>query len=121
MPRNFGDHAATLDQPTLSATGTKASAGDNEIIAAPTAGYRIVLINLCVQNESAIATTMILKDGATAIRRVLGKNQGDGVVIAYPAGREKRLATATALNLNLSGANSCGYSVDYFVERSNIT
>lgn len=120
MPRSLGDHAATLDQTLLSVSGTKAESGDNTLIAAPGAGNRIVIVSFCIQNESVTDTTLILKDGATAFRRVLGYNIGDGVAVTYNPGREKRLTDATALVLNLSGANSCGYSVDYFIERSNI-
>ena len=121
MTRSLGDYAATLDRILLSATGTAATSGDNDLIAAPGLGNRIVIVSFCIQNESTTATTMILKDGATAFRRVLGQYQGDGVAVTYGPGREKRLAESAKLVLNLSGANSCGYSVDYFIERSNIS
>lgn len=97
-------------------TGTKAASGDNELIAAPAAGVRIVVTSVLLQNESATATTMLLKDGATAKMRCLGQNQGDGLLMTFPPGREWKLTAATALNLNLSGANSCGYSVQYYTE-----
>lgn len=119
MPRNMGDFYGTMDRAVLSVSGAKAESGDNTLITAPAAGDRIVLISFCIQNESSTATTMILKDGATAFRRVLGQNQGDGVAVTYTPGREKRLAGGAALVLNLSGANSCGYSVDYFIERAS--
>lgn len=121
MPsRSLSDHAGTLDQVLLSVTGTKAESGDNTLIAAPGVGNRIVVVSFLLQNETGTSTTLILKDGATAFRRVLGQNQGDGVAVTYTPGREKRLSENTALVLNLSGANICGYSVDYFIERSNI-
>jgi hypothetical protein len=120
MP-SMGDHFQTLDRTLLSVTGTKAESGDNTIIAATDANNRIVIVSFSIQNESATATTMILKDGATAFRRCLGQNQGDGIAITYTPGREKRLSAAAALVLNLSGANACGYSVDYFIERSNLS
>lgn len=118
MPRNYGDFTSTLDRPLLSVTGTKAENGDNTLIAAPGLNYRLVVVSFCIQNESTTATTLILKDGATAWWRVYAKNQGDGVSITYNPGREKRLTENSALVLNLSGANTCGYSVDYFLERS---
>ncbi|MFA6046259.1 MAG: hypothetical protein WC718_14845 [Phycisphaerales bacterium] len=121
MARAYCDHTATLDRPLLSVSGAKAESGDNTLIAAPGAYDRIVLVSVCIQNESSTATTMILKDGSAAFRRVLGQNQGDGVSLTYTPGREKRLAANAALVLNLSGANSCGYSVDYFIERSNVS
>lgn len=100
----------------LNVCGTASSAGDNAIIAAPAAGTRIVITKYVIQNESATATTMLLKDGATAFRRILAQNQGDGLAEKFSSDEYKRLAAATALNFNLSGANSCGYSVDYFIE-----
>lgn len=120
MPRSFGDYASTLDRPLLSVTGTKNASGDNELIPAPGPFARLVIVSFCIQNESLLPTTMILKDGSTAFRRILGQNQGDGVAVTYNPGREKRLTENAALNLNLSGSNACGYSVDYFVERSNL-
>lgn len=97
-------------------TGTKSAAGDNELIAAPAAGKRIVVVAFVIQNESATATTLILKDGSTSQIRCFGQNQGDGLTMTFPAGREWKLTAAAALNLNLSGANSCGYSVQYYTE-----
>jgi hypothetical protein len=95
---------------------TKAASGDNALIAAPGASTRIVVSAFTIQNESATATTMVLKSGSTAKFRWLGHNQGDGLVMAFPPGREWRLGTNEALNLNLDGANSCGYSVVYWTE-----
>ena len=97
-------------------TGTKTVSGDNQLIAAPASGVRIVVTAILLQNESATATTMILKDGATARIRYLGQNQGDGLLLKFSPGREWKLTAATALNLNLSGANSCGYSIQYYTE-----
>lgn len=95
--------------------GTKAVAGNNTLVAAPAAGYRLVVWSFVIQNESATATTMILKD-AVDRWRVLGQNQGDGLAMAFDAQQPWRLNAATALTLNLSGANSCGYSIQYSVE-----
>ena len=97
-------------------TGTAATSGDNELIAAPGAGVRIVVTAFVIQNESATATTMILRDGTTAKWRCLGQNQGDGLAVVLPPGRAWKLTANAALNLNLSGANSCGYSVQYYTE-----
>lgn len=99
-----------------SATGTAASSGDNTLIAAPGAGIRIVLVSIIIQNESSTATTMILKNGSTAYERILAQNQGDGLAHAYPVDARKKLAANAALVLNLSGANSCGYSIEYYTE-----
>jgi hypothetical protein len=95
--------------------GTKAVSGLNTLIAAPAAGFRIVVYSFVIQNESATATTMELQDVVTRWR-VLGQNQGDGLAMAFDAMQPWRLTAATALTLRLSGANSCGYSVQYAVE-----
>lgn len=108
---------ATIAEKALQfATGTAASSGDNTLIAAPGGGTQLRIIALQIQNESAVATTMILKFGATAKWRTLAQLQGDGVSIPLPAGRGWPVGGGNALVLNLSGANSCGYSVCYSVE-----
>ena len=97
-------------------TGTVSASGDTTLIAAPGASYRLVVTSFVIQNESSTATTMILKDGSTNKRRVLGQNQGDGLAMVFAPGSEWRLSENAALVLNLSGANQCGYTVDYFTE-----
>ena len=99
----------------VSVSSTCATAGDNELIAAPGVGNRIVLTFLQVQNESSTKTTAVVKGAASGFARaVLG---GDASFARdYQVGREKKLAENAALNLNLSGANSHGYSVDYHIE-----
>lgn len=99
----------------LAATGTAASAGDNTMVAAPGSGNQIAVTALVLQNESDTATTMIAKWGSTEAIRVLGQNQGDGIALTFPAGRELVGGDDQPLLLNLDGANSCGYSVIYYV------
>lgn len=106
---------AGAGQTLLFATGTAASSGDNTLIAAPP-GAQIKIAALQIQNESATATTMILKFGSVAKWRTLGQLQGDGISLTMPLGREWLVGNGNALVLNLSGANSCGYSVAYYVE-----
>ncbi len=96
--------------------GVAASSGDNELVAAPDEGQRIVVVGFVIQNESAVPTTMILEDGTTDVYRCLGQNQGDGLAQRFSRGDEWRLTEAAALQMNLSGENSCGYSIDYFTE-----
>ena len=98
---------------TTRITGTESASGDNELIAAPGAGYKLVIYYFMIENESSTATTMILKDGSTAKYRRLGQNQGDGLTREFPRGDPWELAENAALNLNLSGANQCGYNVEY--------
>lgn len=96
--------------------GTAAGAGDNQLVAAPGSGKRLVVSAFVIQNESSIATTLILRDGTDDRWRVEAQSLGDGLTMFFPVGREWRLADNAALQLNLSGANSCGYSVAYWIE-----
>jgi len=98
------------------ATGTVAAAGQTQLIAAPGAGLQIVINSFQIQNESATATTMRLDAGAVPFWRALMQNQGDGVAGSLGAGREWELPANTALNLWLSGANSHGYSLAYYIK-----
>jgi hypothetical protein len=106
-------YSEVMGQPTITRTaGTAASSGDNTLVAAPAAGYKLVLLYLHVQNESATATTSLIKHGSTTVARFLAQTQGDGWLRdfnEYPM----QLPSATALVLNLSGANSHGYTVEY--------
>lgn len=96
-------------------TGTAAASGDNQLVAAPAAGSRLVIKDLIVQNESAAETTVILRSGATAIWRAKLAAR-ESLVLGFAAGEEWRLGAAEALILNLSGANSHGFSVRYRTE-----
>lgn len=97
--------------------GTKSASGDNTLVTAPATGYRLVVKGWYIQNESATATTILLKDGASSnLYRYLAQNQGDGIGRVYEQGFELRLTAATALILNLSGANSHGYWLEYWTE-----
>lgn len=95
-------------------TGTAASSGDNTLIAAPGAGLQLVISGLIIQNESSTATTGIIKFGSTAKMRSLFQAQGDGVVRDLVPAWE--VGNNAALVLNLSGANSHGYSVSYWID-----
>lgn len=96
-------------------TGTAASSGDNSLVAAPGATFRIVVKDIIVQNESVTATTVKLRSATTdKWRGVL--DQYRTLALSFPAGDEWRLGANEALQVNLSGANSHGYSVRYFIE-----
>lgn len=112
---NIGD-VDIAEKTLIWVTGTAASSGDQTIIAASGAATAHKIVFFQLQNESAVATTMILKFGAAAKYRALGQNQGDGATFTAPAGRAWSVGNNTALVLNLSGANSCGYTVCYFTE-----
>lgn len=99
-------------------TGTAAAvaaSGDQTLVAAPAAGNHLVVKDLVVQNESAVETTIILKSGSTAKwRSKLVANAA--LALSFSEGEEWRLGSAEALVLNLSGANSHGYSIRHRTE-----
>lgn len=97
-------------------TGQKAASGDNSVVAAPGANKRIVVKAIVVQNTTATATTVVLKDGATAKHTSLLQNQGDMFGRAFEFGYEWQLTANTALVVNLSGANSHNVNVEYWIE-----
>lgn len=102
-----------MGQPSITRTGgTKADSGDNTVIAAPAAGYALVLFYLHVQNETTTATTVLVKHGSTTVGRFLAQNQGDGWLRDYSE-CPVIMPAATALVVNLSAANSHGYTVEY--------
>jgi hypothetical protein len=103
-----------LNRTSIYATGTISSSGDNTVIAAPGASTYIYVTDLTIQNESVSSTTIIVKDSAAKMR-VLGQNQGDGISKVYPVGGELKLEVNQPLVLNLSDANSVGYSVGYYI------
>lgn len=102
----------------LYVAGTAASSGDNTLIAAPGAGVRIVPVTVQLQLEASTATVGLLKDGASGsvLLRWRGVNDGDGVIHTWPMDARPKLTANTALVLNLSGANQCGYTVYYYTE-----
>lgn len=97
---------------------TVAASGVTQLLAAPGAGQRIVVVAFHLQNESQTGTTIILRDGGSNRWRFLGQNQGDGLAMVFAPGSEWRLSANAALNIVLSGANQCGYSIAYHVERA---
>jgi len=99
--------------------GAEATAGNNELAAAPGAGNRIVVTAFVIQNESDTPLVMVLRSGSTANGwRCLGQNQGDGLTKTLPPGHEWRLNENEALNLQLSDAVTANYSVSYFIEEA---
>ena len=101
-----------MGQPPITRTAAAFNtSGDNTIIAAPAAGYALVLHYFHVQNESSTGTTVLVKHGSTTVARALLQNQGDGWVREYEC--PVIMPAATALVVNLSGANSHNYTVEY--------
>ena len=119
--RNGNDAFVSLDSTlggSLSACGTVAATGNTTLIAAPGAGFRIVLSYVMVQNESAAPTTILMGDNNGWYLRFLGQTQGDLLLVQLIPGREWRLSENSPLLINLSGANQIGYSIMYYVERT---
>ena len=102
-------------RPFTQVSGTTATSGDQTLIAAPGAGKRIVVKELVVQNASADATTVLLKNGSTESWRAV-LEQYAAISLSFATGEEWRLTANSALVLNLSAANTHGYSVRYEIE-----
>lgn len=115
--RAMGDRAVGKSSTYTKVTGTTATSGDQTLIAAPSAGNHLVIKDIVIQNESTVDTTIILKEGSTAAWRAkLLASVFASLAMSFEAGQEWRLASASALVLNLSGANPHGYSIRYFTE-----
>jgi hypothetical protein len=99
-------------------SSTTASSGTNELVAAPGSGRQIVVTGFTIQNETSTATTMKLQSGASDVYRLLGQDQGDGITKEFHPKTFWQLGDNSALNLNLSGANTCGYSVAYYTDNT---
>lgn len=98
----------------LTSTGIIATSGDNILISGVN-GFSICITSLIIQLESTASTTILLKDGAITRKRLLLANQGDGLIIAYSSGLELKLTANNALVVNLSSANTVGYSIEYYL------
>ena len=99
-------------------SSTVSATGPTQLLAAPGAGQRIVVVAFVLQNESQTGTTIILRDGTSDRWRYLGQSQGDHLSMVFAPGSEWRLSANAALNIVLSGNNQCGYSIAYHVERA---
>ena len=87
------------------------------ILIAASANTRIVVSAFVVQGESSGSVRASLCDTAASPRwRVHCQNQGDGLALVFPAGREWKLSSSGALVLNLSSACATGYSISYYNE-----
>lgn len=85
------------------------TSGNNTLVAAPGAGFRLVVKALTAQNESSSATTVKILGGETLReRKVL--QQYEAILMYLPAGEEWYLPENKALIVNLSGANNHNYS-----------
>lgn len=110
-----GDGNAGFGSNVAVASGTKATSGNTAIIPAPAAGYRICVYTVYIQNETSTPTTLQLIDQVMRFRHVLS-DATMNFVLGFELINPWKLNEATALTLNLSGANSHNYSVQYSIE-----
>jgi len=97
--------------------GTRAVAGDNQLVAAPGGSRRIIVTAFVIQNESTTPLIMRLRSGTTANGwRCLGQNQGDGLAMTFGPDSEWRLHPNDPLNLELSDNRVCAISISYYIE-----
>jgi len=113
----LGSDLAELSLPATTINGTKASSGNNELVAAPGTGYRLVVTGFVIQNESTTALIMRLRSASTSNGwRALGQNQGDGLAMNFAPGDHWKLNENEALNLELSDADTCAYAVRHYTK-----
>jgi hypothetical protein len=97
-------------------SGSLSTAGNTQIIPA-TAGSKIVVSWIEIQNESSASTVYLVEDGTSITKlRVLAYNQGDGLAMTFPVDSRLKLTAGSALYLNLSGSNVSNYSIGYYTE-----
>lgn len=97
-------------------SNTVAAAGSTNIVGAPGLNRRIVVTSFVVQNESQAATVIILEDGGQERWRCYAAGPGNGLAMNFPANHPWMLRANQPLVINLSGANTCGYSIQYRIE-----
>lgn len=98
------------------------ASGDTTIIAAPTGGQQIEIVGYKLELRAAVATTMLLKDGASGnqgtVAREDGAAIGDGTkgAVFFPDKDRPKLTKNVALVLNLSAAQPVNVHVWYNVK-----
>ena len=104
--RNYLDFPVTLFS----------TSGDNTVIASPGAGFRLVISEYKIQNNSTTSTVVLIKKGATIIDRLKCPDEGDGVIQSFDYWKELELPANTAFIVNLSNAVEFFVSGRYRVE-----
>jgi hypothetical protein len=104
--RNYLDFPTTLFS----------TSGDNTVIASPGAGFRLVISEYKIQNNSTTSTVVLIKKGATIIDRLKCPDEGDGVIQSFDYWKELELPVNTAFIVNLSNAVEFFVSGRYRVE-----
>ena len=99
--------------------GTVATAGNTQVGPTPAATERIVITAFQIQNETATATTVLLKDGiapAAGRWRVRCPSDGGGAIVTFDGQHPLRLSAGNRITLNLSVATTVGYSFQFYRE-----
>lgn len=104
--RNYLDFPVTLFS----------TSGDNTVIASPGAGFRLVISEYKIQNNSTTSTVVLVKKGTTIIDRLKCPDEGDGVIQSFDYWKELELPANTAFIVNLSNAVEFFVSGRYRVE-----
>lgn len=104
----------------LSTGGSAASSGNNTLISAGTNKLKVYAFSLSTTSTTAVTCIFQSGSGGTELWRVIlqaptGANSGANLAVSPPAWLFAT-ASATLLNLNLSGAITVHYSVSYFDE-----
>lgn len=104
-------------------SAAKASAGAQEVIAAPAAGQKLALAAVKLQRTAGTTaeTVCVLKAGTTAFDHAVLNGDTPGVILfdAVTPLQLRILPAATAFNLDLSAANSVQIVVRYLVLEAN--
>lgn len=90
------------------------SAGLTTVIPAPAAGQQIVIVNLCIQNETDTAQILTLMNGAGVwlLRNSCPMNgRGISRVKWY-----RTVGSGQALKINAAAAAQYNWSIDYYIE-----
>ena len=110
--------AAPAEKTMLQVSGSTDTGGANILVAAG-ATTRIVVSAFVMQNESSGGSNVMTLGSCTLGTRnlrIAGINQGDGLAMTFPAGRELKLAKDEALVFTIESASQCNYSAMYWTE-----
>ena len=103
-----------VERSDLNVSGTVAA--NATLIVAPGPNRHIVVTSFAIQNESQVATTIILRNGPADCWRCYAPLQGDGLAMNFPPNHPWKLGNNLPLAIALSGANACGYSIQYYIK-----
>lgn len=100
----------------LLVSGSTSTSGDNELIAAPGAGKKIVVYDFVLVHEDATAVTALLRDADATTVAWRTRLSADGEFLSrklYEEDKRWVLPENKALELNLSATSEVGYTIRY--------